>query len=111
MLSISAAYCCRKAVQHVYISFVVPSFLLGWQQLTLAKHAWARVFLLSVCACMCVCVCVCMCLSVGLSICPSIIGLSTVFRSSSELQTWICYELGYLDGKLRFLSGEAQGSR
>ena len=50
---------------------------------------------------------VCVCARVRLSV-----GLSTVFlknRGSSELQTWICYELGCLYGELRFWSGNAQG--
>ena len=53
-----------------------------------------------------VCVCVCVCVSVRKSV-------STVFldnRGRFELQTWICFEVGCLDGKLRLWSGEAQGS-
>ena len=52
-------------------------------------------------------VCVCVCLSVRKSV-------STVFldnRGSSELQTWIYFQVGCLDGKLRLWSGEAQGRR
>ena len=69
-------------------------------------HVQERVIVLSLCACVCVCVCFCP------SVRPSM-RLSTVFlknRSSSELQTWICYELGCLDSKLRFWSGEASGN-
>ena len=58
----------------------------------------------------CVCVCVCMRVSVCLSVRRSV---STVFlnnRGRFELQTWICFQVGCLDGKLRLWSGEAQGS-
>ena len=68
--------------------------------LTLAAHARARVIALGLC------VCVCVCLSVRKSV-------STVFldnRGRFELQTWICFQRGCLDGKLRLWSGEAQGS-
>ena len=57
-----------------------------------------------------VCVCVCVCLSVCLSVRRFV---STVFldnRNRFELQTWICFQVGCLDGKLRLWSGEAQGS-
>ena len=62
----------------------------------------------SVCVCVCVCVrvCVCVCVSVRKSV-------STVFldnRDRFELQTWICFQVGCLDGKLRLWNGEAQGS-
>ena len=63
-----------------------------------------------------VCVYACVRLFVCLSVCLSVhpfVWFSTIFLincGSSELQTWICYELGCLDSKLRFWSGEAQGS-
>ena len=59
-----------------------------------------------VCVFVCVCVCVCVCVSVRKSV-------STVFldnRDRFELQTWICFQVGCLDGKIRVWSGEAQGS-
>ena len=56
--------------------------------------------------CVFVCVCVCVCVSVRKSV-------STVFldnRDRFELQTWICFQVRCLDGKIRVWSGEAQGS-
>ena len=56
--------------------------------------------------CVCVYACVCVCVSVRKSV-------STIFldnRGSSELQTWICFEVGCLDGKLR-LERRSPGKR
>ena len=64
--------------------------------LTLAAHARARVIALLVCVCV-----------------SAAKSVSTVFldnRDRFELQTWICFQVGCLDGKLRLWSGEAQGS-
>ena len=62
----------------------------------------------------CVCARACVCVCVRVSVCPSpvrcLVHRFLQNRGSSELQTWIGYELGCLDGKLRFWRGEAQES-
>ena len=44
------------------------------------------------------------------SVCPSaFVHHFLENRGSSGLQTWICYEVGCIDGKIRFWSAEARG--
>ena len=50
---------------------------------------------------------------VRLSVRPSVRPFVTVFlknHGSSGLQTWICYEAGCIDGKIRLWNAEAQES-
>ena len=51
-----------------------------------------------------VCVCVCVCPSVR----PSTVFLGN--RGNSERETWTYYQVGGMQGKIKFWSGEGRGS-